>query len=816
MISNYFKTAFRNFWGNKAFSIINIFGLSIGISASVVIFLIVNYEFSFDRFEKEPERIYRVVLDAKFNGDEVHSAAVQAPLGKAMQEEITGLNLIIPIMQFQGDGTVKVAVKRNSDQPDVYKSQENIVFTNQQYFKLVPHQWIAGAEQSALNEPFKVVLSESKSEIYFPGVTAADVIGRQIIYNDVLVTVSGIVKDLNEHTTFLADEFISFPTISKTGLQDQFMMNVWNDWMAYSQLYVKLSPGTTVARTEAQLKTLFGKYNKDANKDANNTMAFHLQPLNDIHFNTSYPAFGQRVAHKPTLYGLMAIGGFLLLLGSINFINLTTAQASKRSKEIGIRKTMGSSRKNLVFQFLSETFIITSVATVLSTLLTPLLLGMFAGFIPPGLQFDLFSQPSLILFLISLTLLVSFLSGIYPALILSGYKAVEVLKGQSRNDASQTRSAGIRKSLTVSQFIIAQFFVIATLMVGKQISYSLNSDLGFNKDAIINFNTPRGQTAATQKVLLGKIKSLPGVSLASSGYLTPATSGGSMANISYFNGKEEVKPNVEIRWGDPDYLKVYEIKLMAGRNVAPSDTIKEFLVNEAYAHALGFKNVQDAIGKELQWNGKHMPIVGVLKDFHQRSFHAAIMPLAFGGATDSFFHVKLRQDDASGNLWRNTLTEIQNDYKKLYPGQDFEYHFYDATIAGFYENEQNAASLLRWATALSILISCLGLLGLVIYTTNMRKKEIGIRKVLGASVANLVSILTGDFIRLVFLASLIAVPLAWWATYQWLQDFTYRTTMSWWVFVLSGIAMMAVAMVTLSVQVVRSAAANPIKSLRND
>ena len=346
MLKNYFKSALRNFNRNKIFSAIKILGLSIGISAALVIFLIVHYEFNFDKFEKNRDRIYRVVLDAKFNGNEGHSAAVQAPLSNAIKNEITGVDETVPVMQFQGDASAKVSLKRSPGNEVVFKKQPDIIFTNEQYFNLLNYQFIAGMAAAAMKDPFSVVLTESRSQQYFPNIPATDVIGRQITYNDNLTaTVAGIVKDLNEETQFTASEFISFNTIAKTSLQRDFMMDVWNDWMAYSQVYVKISKGGTRGRVEAQLKTLLNKYNKDANKDAANQMAFHLQPLGDIHFDNNYPSVGGRIANESTLYGLLAIGAFLLLLGSINFINLTTAQSSSRAKEIGVRKTMGSSKK---------------------------------------------------------------------------------------------------------------------------------------------------------------------------------------------------------------------------------------------------------------------------------------------------------------------------------------------------------------------------------------------------------------------------------------------------------------------------------------
>ncbi len=817
MFKNYFITAFRNFGRNKVFATINVLGLSIGISAALVIFLIAYYEFSYDHFEKDRDRIYRVVLDAKFNGTDGHSAAVPSPLANAIENEITGVEQTIPVFQFQGDATAKVSItKQGSDKPIVFKHQPDIVFTNQQYFSLLSYHWLAGSPGNALKEPFTIVLTESRAKQYFGAVSAADIIGKQITYNDdITATVSGIVKDLKENTSFTATEFISFATIAKTSLQQQFMMNTWNDWMSYTQLYIKISKGTAPVKVEAQLKTLLGKYNKKVNRDAANTFSFHLQPLDDVHFNSLYPGIGQRLAQNPTLYGLLAIAAFLLLLACINFINLTTANAVQRAKEIGIRKTMGSTRKQLVIQFLGETFFITAIASFISFVMAPLLLHLFADFIPPGVHFDPLHQPYIFLFLGALTLLVSFLSGLYPAIILSGYKPVSILKNQTFINTGETRHLWVRKTLTVSQFVIAQFFIITTLMVTKQINYSLNADLGFRKDAIITFDIPRDTVASHAQQLLNSINALPEVELASTGFFSPADVGVAFTNVSY-PPKPEVKENVQIRWGDPEYLNVYGIKLLAGRNVAPSDTIKEFIINNTYARLLGFQKPDDAIGRQLNFNGNNMPIVGVMQDFHDQSMHAPISPLVFAGSKGSTFHIRLKHSDENSTTWQRGIGKIQQAYKNIYPEEDFNYAFFDDTIARMYETEQNTSRLLKWSAGLTILISCLGLLGLVIYTTNSRTKEIGIRKVLGASVAAIVSLLSKDFVQLVIVACLIASPIAWWATYRWLQDFAYRTSMNWWVFLVSGSAMLLIALITLSIQTIKAAITNPVKSLRTE
>jgi ABC-type antimicrobial peptide transport system permease subunit len=815
MLRNYFITALRNFWRHKIFSVINVLGLSIGISAALVIFLVVYYEFSFDKVNDQ-ERIYRVVIDAKFNGTEGHSAGVPAPLGPAVAAELTGVEQTVPVMQFQGDSKATVTVTTSAGAKQVFKTQEGVVFTNQQYFKLLSFEWLAGSPLEALHDPFSLVLTGKRAAYYFPGVAPADLIGRQMVYNEIPLTVTGIVKEPTRQSSFTGDQFISYSTISQTHLKEPFMMNVWDDWMAYSQLLVKISEGYTKATIETQLAGLLEKYNKNANKDAANFMAFHLQPLADLHFNNQYQGVGQRIANRSTLYGLLAIGGFILLLGFINFINLTTAQSSQRSREIGIRKTMGSSKRQLVAQFLGETLFITIIATILSIALTPLLLHVFADFIPPGLRFDVLNQPSLVIFLVGLILVVSFLSGLYPALVLSGYNPVLVLKNQASTHSSQTRNTWVRKTLTVSQFVIAQVFIIATVMVGRQINFSLSADMGFAKEAIINVDLPRDTVRSHAAQLLNLVKNMPGVATASSGFFAPADQGVAFANLAYDNGSEVLTPNTQIRWGDAAFVPLFEIKLAAGRNVFPSDTIREFLVNESYAHTVGFKNAGEIVGKQLSWNGKNIPVVGVMKDFHDQSMKALISPVVFGGATGNTLHIKLAANSADGTKWKTTLAGIQHTFKKMYPEEDFNFRFLDETIANFYKAEQNTSRLLKWSTGITVFISCLGLLGLAIYTTNTRRKEIGIRKVLGASVARITFLLSKDFVKLVALAILIASPIAAWVMHNWLQDYAYKVNLSAWVFIGTGAVAILLALLTVSLRSIQAAVANPVESLRTE
>ena len=314
---------------------------------------------------------------------------------------------------------------------------------------------------------------------------------------------------------------------------------------------------------------------------------------------------------------------------------------------------------------------------------------------------------------------------------------------------------------------------------------------------------------------MNDINAIPEVAIASTGFFSPAGKGVAYTNISY-EGNKDLKANIQIRWGDPDYMKVYGLKLLAGRNVEQSDTMKEFLINDTYAKLLGFKQPQDALGKQLNFNGKEMPIVGVMRDFHETSTHGLIDPLVFAGSNGGTFHIRLKPNGPEGEVWKNGIAKIRKAFKKIYPEEDFDYKFFDEQIADLYEGEQRTASLLAWSTGLTVLISCLGLLGLVIFTTNSRTKEIGVRKVLGASVLNIIQNLSKDFILLVLVAFVIAAPVAWWATYKWLEGFAYRTSISWWVFLLAGGSMLLIALITLSIQTIKAAMANPVKSLRTE
>ncbi|MFT3705379.1 MAG: ABC transporter permease [Agriterribacter sp.] len=819
MIKNYFKTAWRSIVHDRSFSFINIIGLTIGISAALVIFLIVQYDLSFDTFEKDGDRIYRVVSDYDFSGKISHSPGVPHAMPVAVQNEVTGLDVVAPFRTWNNGVKVSIPSGRKDD-VTVYKKETAIAFVDENYFRLINYQWIEGASATALQQPYQVVLTEANAALYFPELTNTQIIGKEIIFNDSIRTViTGVVKDIASNTDFNFKTFISRSTIElprlKPGDGDE-----WGSTNSASQLFVKLSAGTKPAQVHDQIESIFKRNYKQSEQTAKIVTAHSLQPLSDLHFNADYYNFNKRLAHKPTLYALLAVAVFLLALGSINFINLSTAQASKRFKEIGIRKTMGSSRWQLVWQFLGETLLLTAIAGVLSLSLTPLLLKWFEDFIPQGLHFNILQQPFILLFLLLLVMVVSILSGFYPAVVLSAYKPVQVLKNQLYNRSGGSGSTSLRKVLIVSQFVIAQVFIIATVLVGKQISYSLNKDLGFKKDAVISFITNYNDDDGSHRLVLkNTLKAIPGIAAVSIATNTPSSEHFGTRIIKYHNGKEQIETEAQKIFTDTSYIGLYHLQLFAGTNLPVSDTMHSLVINETYSKVLGFTDPEQAIGQNLDWgNGVVCPIAGVVSDFHETSLHEAIKPIVL--ATDAsqgfLFNVALNPQNAEGTVWKNTINKIAEAFKAVYPQDDFEYNFLDESIAKYYVAEQNTSRLLLWATGLAIAISCLGLLGLVVYITNQRTKEIGIRKVVGATVVQIIALISKDFMKLLLVACIVAIPLAWYGAHVWLDNFAYRTNLSWWLFLSGGVFMFFIAAIILCLKTFKAAVSNPVKSLRTE
>ncbi|UOE46407.1 ABC transporter permease [Mucilaginibacter sp. SMC90] len=822
MFKNYLKIALRNFGRHKFFTFVNVVGLSIGISSALVIYLIVHFDFSFNQNFENSGRIYRVVSNYTFSGEESYNRGVSGAVPEAVRNNVSGVELTAPFFEISQPN---VLIPGKDGVPVKFKLQDNVILADGRYFSMFKYNWLAGSVKTALSAPNQTVLTADQAKKYFPKLSFNEMIGRVITYDTLNAAITGIVEPLKGNNDFAFHDFISYSTASNNkALADELRLKDWGGTTSSSILFVRLAPNTTVANFEKQLNLILKKNNPPKPENKGSTRSFTLQPLSDLHFNNLYYTFASgRVADKSTLYGLLAIAVFLLLLGCINFVNLTTAQATQRAKEIGVRKTMGSSRVQLIIQFLCETFFITLIAVIISVVLAPVILKLFKDFIPDGIKLDLVHQPNLIVFLLLLTVAVSLLSGFYPAALLSGYKPVLVLKNQASSNSSKTRSAWLRKSLTVTQFVIAQFFIMATVLVSKQIHYALTKDMGFKKDAILIINSPwKNRTVSRNQVFMNKLKAIPQVDLISLGKDAPSSNGTNSTEATYKDGKKELKLELYERFGDPNYINVYKIKLLAGRNLQAGDSTSGFLINNAYAKIIGFKNPDEAVGKYIdKFNGdKKMQIVGVVNDFHLESLHSAVKPTCILISNSYYnhgtFHIALKPQTAGGNDWKKAIASMENAWKEIYPEDDFEYRFFDENIARFYDTEQHTSTLLSWATGLSIFISCLGLLGLAIYNTNQRTKEIGVRKVLGATVTQIVTMLSTELVMLIAFAFILVTPLAWYAMNKWMESFADRTSISWWIFVLSGGGMLLTALVTSSFQTIKAALANPTKSLRSE
>jgi putative ABC transport system permease protein len=815
MIKNYFITAFRRFLRNKFFSLINITGLAIGISASLVIFLLVRYDYSFDTFHQDRDRIYRVVEEFSYSGHSGFSSGVPSPMGNAIYIESTGIDLAAAFRTWNDPSKVTIPVD-GKGKPLIFKQQKNKVFVDKNYFRLIKYRWIIGTPETSLNDPDQVVLTESRARLYFPGIPVNEIPGKLLIFNDTIkATVTGIVEDIKQNTDFSFMVFISRSTLESTSLKPDDW-GQWDNITTESQLFVKLSPGVSPERIGQLVNKI---YNSKRIPDPNvhETTKFDLQPLADLHFNSKYDNFDQRIAHKPTLAGLIAVAFFLLILGCINFINLTTAQSSQRGKEIGIRKTLGSFRGQLVVQFLTETFILTLAATFLSVVLTPVLLRAFSGFIPANLHFTPI-QPVVILFLLGLTVFITLLSGLYPAFVLSSFKPIAVLKSQFSITNRHGGKAWLRKTLTISQFVIAQFFIISTILVSKQIQFTLNKDLGFKKEGIIFFSTNESESDK-KALLLERLKSIPEIKKMSLGYSNPGSHNTWTTMMKYLDGKKEIESSIQVILADTNYIGLYQLKLLAGNNISNNDSLSGILINESMMHLLGFNEPQKAIGKIVEWNLLKSPVAGVLADFHQRSLHEPITPLLVSGIFKTHhttFSIELPPQNAGGTVWKHALSKIKKMLDEIYPDDDIEINFIDESLAKYYVAEKNISRLLIWATGLSIIISCLGLLGLVVFITNQKTKEIGIRKVVGAEVSQIITLLSKNFIKLILAAFLIAIPLSWYAANKWLENFAYKTTLSWWVFIAGGGIMLFISLIILIIKTYLAATASPVKTLRSE
>jgi putative ABC transport system permease protein len=815
MAKKYFLLALRRLSRHKLNTTINVLGLTLGILSCLVIYLFVSFEFSYEKGRPDGDHIYRVVrIFTRPTGEEAPGSGMTPPLAADLRREATGFSTVTGFYVDDSRVTVPNGGKPSTTFAETRPGEsQHIAFAEPAFLDLFPYQWLAGNPVTALKAPFSVVLTKSQAQLYFGGADPQAWLGRTLIYHDSLtVSVTGIVNEWAQNSDLKFTDLLSYTTIEHSFLQKD--MNGWNMWETAAQVYVKLAPGVTQAQAEKQLPTFLARHNK-LPKDYMARLS--LQPLADIHFNGVYTDNYGRRAHKPTLFALIGIAIFILLIASINFINLSTAQAVQRAREVGVRKVLGSSRRGLTAQFLTETGVIVFAAMGLALLLANPVISALHGFIPAGVNLNLANPLNLGFIALTITI-TCLLAGWYPARVLSGFLPVISLRGQGVQQLNSR--SGLRKGLIVFQFTISLLFIIATTVVGRQIHYVLNTDLGFNKDAIITVDLPWDQPRNKRELLATEYSRLPGVQRTSLATSSPGSASHSGTFLALQGATDAAKIDAGCDAIDPNHLPLYGLTLVAGCNLFPADSSGAYILNEAAAKALGFHHPADAIGRQLTsgWGGMDGPVVGIVKDFHSGSYHEAIKPFFFlpGKGRGRIISVKLTAANHTPAQAGVLLDRMEKTFKAVYPQSNFSARFFDESLAKLYEREQKTAQIMNLAMAIAIFISCMGLFGLAAFTASQRTKEIGIRKVLGAGVPHLVSLLSADFVRLVLLAVVIAGPLAGWAMHQWLQDFAYRTTVPWWIYVAAGLGAIVIALLTVSFQAIRAATANPVESLRSE
>lgn len=801
MIKNYFKTAFRNLWRNKNFTFINIAGLGVGIAVCILIFLIIQFELSFDNFHSKKDRIYRVLTVLNSEDGSHRSSGVPYPLPTAIKADFSKIKSTG--VYSYGNDQILIPYEKTGQAEKKFKEETGVFFAGPEFFEIFDYPLIAG-EYKSLKDPNTAVITKQTAEKYFGNWRSA--IGKSFKRNGRhLYKITGVLDDIPANTDMQIKIVGSYSTF-----KDFTESTDWNSVSSNHRCYLLFPENMTAAQMDQQLTGLVKKYKKPEDQEERQI----VQSLAEVHYDEEPGNFLDRTISKRLITTLWMIAGFILLIACVNFINLSTAQAVNRSKEIGVRKVLGSNKRQLRFQFYSETALITVMAILLAIGLTVIAFPFIGKILDLPLSFSLMENPVIILFFIVLGIVVVFLAGFYPAIVLSRFNPIAALK----NKVTVRRSRGIslRRGLVVFQFIIAQALIIGTLVIVRQMHYFQSKPLGFDKNAVINVAFPTDSASLTKiDFLKNELLSLQGVKSVSFSYGSPADEGNWYSNFRFNKAAKDVDWGANLKWADANYLKTYNIQLVAGRNVQPSDTVREFLVNETWTNRMGLKNPQEALNKEINmWDGQLKGnVVGVVKDFNAVSLREAMVPVMISTAKDfySFANIKMQTESIT-----DVLKKTEAIWNKAYPEYVYEPRFLDEKIKNFYTQENRLASLYKIFAALAIFLSCLGLYGLASFMAVQRVKEVGIRKVLGASVGNIVMLFSKEFLLLIGIAFIIATPIAWYYMQNWLQDFVYRIDISWWILAISGLLAVVIALITISFKAIAAALANPVKNLRTE
>ena len=807
MIKNYFKIAFRNLVKNKFYTSINIIGLAVGIATCLLILLYVLDELSYDRYNSKANRVYRVNNEVKFGGNYFDLAQTPPLMGPVMVKEFPQVEQCARIRWYGG-----FLVKKGNEN----LQEGRVAYGDSTLFDVFTLPMLAGDPKTALKEPHSLVITESIAKKYF---NAVDVVGKNMIINDTgNYKVTGVIKDIPTQSHFNFDFFVAMSE-NEDSRSDNWLSENYST-------YIVLRKGTNPKNMEPELNKLMDRYvgpqlkdiinlGLDEFKKSGGFVRASLTPLTDIHLHSNKVGelFGNGNIQIVYIFSVIAL--FILLIACVNFMNLSTARSSNRAKEVGIRKVLGSLRKSLIRQFLTESLLMSFIALVFAVVIAWLLLPYFNQLAGKTIHVNLLFQPYMVISFISLMLAVGLLAGSYPAFFLSAFQPVDVLKGKV---SKGFKGSWLRNALVVFQFAISIMLIIGTIVIYNQLTYIRNKDIGFNRNQVLviqHTDALKAQAATFRNELLH----ISGVENATiSGYLPVNYN---RSNDAFFTSPSlDQKTAMSMQfWGvDENYISTLDIKLLEGRNFSPQFPTDSggLIINEAAAKFLATKNllnkrlykIEDVKTKKIS----ELHIIGVIKNFNFSSLREVITPLG----------LVLRHEPGNISVRINNagipavIGQIKNKWQTMASGQPFDYSFMDEQFNNLYTSEQKTGQIFITFALLAIVIACLGLFGLVTYAAEQRTKEIGIRKVLGANVANIVAMISKDFLKLVFIAFLFAFPLAWWAMNKWLQDFAYRVNMGWWIFFIAGAVAILIALLTVCFQAIKAAMANPVKSLRTE
>lgn len=794
MIKNFLKTAYRSLLKNKGFTVLNILGLSAGLCVCLLIVLYVVDELGYDKYNLKADRIYRITEIAKLNGNEGSYAGTEKPLLFAIKDfpEIEKQARFIPVRGLFLSPR-KYHIKKGNNNIE----EKRLVFTDSRIFDIFTLPVING--KPALDDPNMVVITESAAKKYF---NTADAVGKTLTINDTgFYKVTAVIKDVPTQSHFNYDFFLSYASIPESGIEGWGYSGIHN--------YLLLKPGADVKKLEREMQAVAYKAYPSSMHTGGNYLKYELTPILNLHLHSASQYELSEKGSIQYVYIFSIIAAFILLIACVNFMNLSTARSSNRAREVGVRKVLGSKRKYLILQFLAESYLVTLASTIVAVAIASMLLPLFNQIAVKHLAFTPASMVWLVPMLAAVVLVIGFLAGFYPAFFLSAFRPVNVLKGKL---STGFKGGALRSFLVVFQFSISIFLIIGTLVIYKQLQFIRNKDVGFNRTQMLVVKNV-GVLGDKANIFKQQINQMPGVISATMTTYLPT---GEERNITglFPSPHIDIKDDVlsEFWPVDENYMATLGIKLIDGRNFSnqmASDS-SAIIVNQAFVKRFGFKTPLNKTVYRFSFGLQAYHIIGVMKDFNFSSLRDEIKPVALVYNQDrGAITAHVNQANIA-----TLLPQIESKWKAMMPGQVFSYSFMDEDFDAAYRAEQRIGKLFISFSTLAILIACLGLFGLAAYAAEQRNKEIGVRKVLGASVSAIVRMLSMDFIKLVLASIIIAVPVGWLAMNKWLQGFAYRVNIQWYIFAIAGGVAVAIAVVTISFQSIKAAIANPVKSLK--